>query len=105
MLDFIKQLLGLGQSVDFGQLVQEGAVIIDVRTPSEYNSGHIKGAENIPLNEIGKRINYLKQKNKTVITCCRSGNRSAMAASQLKQAGITSYNGGAWNALQQKISK
>ncbi|HRB19894.1 MAG TPA: rhodanese-like domain-containing protein, partial [Chitinophagales bacterium] len=44
----MKSLLGFGPKVDYKQLLQEGAVIIDVRTKAEYQSGHIKGSMNIP---------------------------------------------------------
>jgi rhodanese-related sulfurtransferase len=47
----------------------------------------------------------LKKKQKTVITCCRSGNRSGMAKSMLDAAGITCYNGGAWDSLQRKVAR
>lgn len=49
MLSFIKNMFGLGPSIDFAALVSKGAQIIDVRTPGEYQGGHIKGSKNIPL--------------------------------------------------------
>jgi rhodanese-related sulfurtransferase len=81
----------------------EGAVIVDVRTPSEYKSGHIPGALNIPLDSIKSKSGDLKSKNKVVITCCRSGARSGMAKSILTSSGIETVNGGPWNSLIQKI--
>ena len=81
-------------------LLDNGALIIDVRTPDEYRGGHIKESVNIPLNLIPKKANELKRKNKSIVVCCRSGARSGMAASQLKQAGIEVENGGAWNSVQ-----
>ena len=81
----------------------QGAVIIDVRTPAEFKQGHIKQATNIPLSEISRAVAKIKQQGKPVITCCRSGARSANAASILKGAGIEAYNGGPWNSLQQLI--
>ncbi|HEX5026920.1 MAG TPA: rhodanese-like domain-containing protein [Agriterribacter sp.] len=92
-----------GSKTDFRSLVQSGAVILDVRTPAEYKTGHIKGSVNIPVDQVGAHITDLKKKNKPVITCCRSGARSAMAASVLKTAGIEAFNGGAWNELSNKI--
>lgn len=89
--------------VDFSSLVKNGAIIVDVRTPGEFNEGHIQGSINIPLDQISKKVDDLKKKNKTIITCCRSGNRSGMALSPLQSAGIECYNGGPWNVLQNKI--
>jgi rhodanese-related sulfurtransferase len=57
----------------------------------------------MPLDGIRNKIADLKKKNKVIITCCRSGNRSGMAESMLSGAGIECYNGGAWNVLNNKI--
>lgn len=103
MLGFIKKLFAGGPAVDYKQLLKDGALIVDVRTPGEFKTGHIKGALNIPLDAIKSRVDELKRKNKTIITCCRSGNRSGMAKGILHSAGIDCYNGGAWNILDQKI--
>ena len=102
MINFIKNLFGPG--TDFKALKDQGAVIIDVRTVSEFQSGHIKGAINIPVDSIRSKINDIKKKGKPVITCCRSGARSGMAADILKQNGIEVYNGGAWNVLDKKLN-
>jgi phage shock protein E len=82
------------------EMLDKGALIIDVRTPEEYASGHIKESVNIPLNRIPDKVNELKRKNKPIITCCRSGARSGMAADQLKSSGIEVANGGPWDSLQ-----
>ncbi len=102
MLGFLKKLFG-GTTVDFKELVNNGAVIIDVRSPGEYKSGHIKGSKNFPLDNIRNKVNDLKKLNKPVITVCRSGARSGMAKGILKSAGIEVYNGGPWFSLQNKI--
>ena len=101
MYSLFKNLFGPG--TDYKTLIAEGAVIVDVRTPGEYKSGHIKGSINIPVDSIRQHINDLKKKGKTVITCCASGMRSSSAASTLKSAGIEAHNGGSWMSLQQKI--
>jgi phage shock protein E len=104
MLNIIKQLLGLGPKIDYRKLVQSGAVILDVRTPAEFKSGHIKGAINIPVDKLQSNLAKVQAMNKPVITCCRSGARSGMAVGILKKAGMEAYNGGPWNALRSKIS-
>ncbi|MFO0414801.1 MAG: rhodanese-like domain-containing protein [Bacteroidota bacterium] len=103
MLQLFKQIFGKEPSIDFKTMVQQGAVIIDVRTTGEYNGGHIKGSLNIPVDRIASKIEEIKKKGKPVITCCRSGARSGMAAGILKKQGIACYNGGTWNSLQLKI--
>jgi phage shock protein E len=85
------------------ELYAKGALIIDVRNPEEYVSGHIKDSTNIPLPRIGKSITSLKQKNKPIIAVCQSGGRSGMAVSILKTNGIDAYNGGPWNVLKNEI--
>lgn len=103
MLELIKQLFGFGPKVNYAELMQQGATIIDVRTKGEYQSGHIKGSVNIPLNTLSSNLSKIK-KDKPVITCCASGMRSASARSILKSKGYTEvYNGGAWISLQSKI--
>lgn len=93
-------LFGIGgPKVDLGQKIQEGATIVDVRTPDEFRSGHPKGAINIPLDRIQGEVGKL-DKSKPVITCCRSGARSGMAADFLKSAGFEVYNGGPWQNVQ-----
>ena len=89
--------------VDFKEMVKDGAVILDVRTPAEYNGGHIKGSINIPLQSLDKNLGKLK-KDKVIITCCASGMRSASAKSVLKSKGFEDvHNGGGWASLQSKI--
>ena len=89
---------------DFKKLANEGAVILDVRTPGEFKEGHIKGAVNVPVDQLRNSLLELKNKNKTVITCCRSGARSAIATNMLTNAGISAFNGGAWHSLSKKIA-
>jgi phage shock protein E len=102
MFQFLRSLVD-GNSTDYKALINEGALIIDVRTQGEYQGGHIEGSLNIPLDQIKKHIPELKKKNKTIITCCRSGARSGSATDLLNSAGLTAHNGGSWNRLQQQI--
>lgn len=103
MINTIKKLLGLGPTVNFKDLMDRGAQIIDVRTKSEYQGGHIRGSVNIPLNTLQQSLSKIK-KDKPVITCCASGMRSASAKSILKANGFTEVlNGGGWMSLNHKI--
>lgn len=97
-------ILGLsGKSENIKEFIDKGAVIIDVRTPGEFQGGHIKGSKNIPLNTLGNQIESIKKFNKPVIACCASGMRSAQATSILKNNGIEVINGGGWSSLQNKL--
>lgn len=102
MLDFIKNIFGT--PVDYKALVNQGAVIVDVRSKNEYQGGHIRNAINIPLQEIGSQLAKIK-KDKPVILCCASGMRSSSAKSILKTRGYEAYNGGSWLKLQKKLEK
>jgi phage shock protein E len=103
MLNAIKQLFGMGPKVNFSELMKQGAQIIDVRSPAEFKSGHIKGSVNLPLQSLQSNLSKIN-KNKPVITCCASGMRSASAKSILKSAGFNEvHNGGAWMSLNNKL--
>jgi len=102
MLQFFKNIF-FPTPVNFKELVQNGAVIVDVRSVQEFKSGHVKNAINIPLEQVKQRIAELKKMNQPIITVCRSGARSSMAKQWIAGAGITVFNGGAWNSLQSKI--
>ncbi len=66
--------------------VFDGAVLVDVRTPMEFGSGHLDGALNVPLNELMAGAGRLR-KNRPVVVYCRSGARSGMAVSYLRRQG------------------
>lgn len=74
---------------------QEGT-IVDVRTPAEFQGGHVVGSINIPVSELTQRIEELKSLKSPLVLCCASGGRSAMASNLLKQQGIPCYDGGSW---------
>jgi rhodanese-related sulfurtransferase len=104
MSNFFSKLFSSAPSLDFKELTGKGAVIVDVRTPAEFNTGHLKGAVNIPLDSINKQIEKIRKTSKPVIAVCRSGSRSGIAVNILKSAGIEAYNGGAWDELQTQIA-
>lgn len=84
--------------------LKKDAIIIDVRTPQEYASGHIEGAVNIPVNNIETKINELKEMGKPIITYCAAGVRSARAARALKANGFDVYDGGGMKDLQKELN-
>lgn len=103
MEGFLQKFFG-STKTDFKQLVKEGAIILDVRTESEYARGHIEGALNIPVGELTDLLYQLNDKNKPIITCCVSGSRSKSAQRTLLQSGYKNvFDGGGWQSLQQKI--
>lgn len=78
------------------------ATIVDVRTTEEFTEGHFPDAINIPLDQVGQRIHEFKEMPKPIMAYCRSGNRSGMAISILKQHGIDdAVNGGGLEDLLQ----
>jgi rhodanese-related sulfurtransferase len=104
MLNTLKKMFGFGPGVNYAELVQQGAIILDVRSKNEFMGGHIKGAMNISVDTLRNNLSKLKDKNKPIITCCASGMRSASAKSILTANGYTQvHNGGGWSSLQNKL--
>ncbi len=64
-------------------------ILLDVRTPEEFASGHIHGAVNIPVESLGNHLSEIPG-GQPIVVYCHSGNRSAKAAQILAQAGYTS---------------
>lgn len=80
------------------------ATIVDVRTTEEFVENHFPNAINIPLDQVAKRINEFKEMPKPIIAYCRSGNKSGIAVSILKQNGIAdAVNGGGLDGLKQNM--
>jgi phage shock protein E len=96
-MNFLKLIFG--KKVNLQELISNGAVILDVRTKGEYQSGHLRNSINIPLDSLPQKIKKLN-KNKPVITCCASGARSGAARRILKSNGFEQvHNGGSWFSL------
>ena len=68
------------------RLINDGAVVLDVREPAEFAAGHVVNSRNIPTGELERRAAELPA-NKAVIVVCASGTRSARAASVVRKAG------------------
>ena len=78
------------------ELLNNGALLLDVRTRGEYASGHAKGSKNIPLDELSRSLQQL-DKEQHIIVVCASGMRSSQAVSMMKKNGFTNcHNGGSW---------
>ena len=80
------------------KMASEGAVLLDVRSPQEYQEGHLEGAILIPEYELVKRCEKeLKDKKATIVVYCSSGSRSKRAQKKLEKLGYTKvynlYNG------------
>ena len=69
-----------------------GAVLLDVRTPQEYRSGHIPGSKNVPLQTIDKVASVAENKDTVLYVYCQSGARSRQATNVLRGMGYTKVN-------------
>jgi rhodanese-related sulfurtransferase len=88
--------LGLGNTT-VKEALRRGAIIIDVRTPQEFDQGKVPGSVNIPVERISINAERIKGMNKPVVFCCASGMRSGKAVSIMKGKGLKDVvNGGNW---------
>ena len=87
--------------------LKNGALVIDVRSAGEFNSGHLASAINIPLDEIETALpKRVPDKKQVLLLHCRSGMRSGMAKSQLNGMGYTNaFNLGSYGRAKDIISK
>ena len=70
--------------------IRDGALVIDVRTPAEFEEGHIEGALHIPHDQLAGRLDELAgHRNEVIILYCRSGRRSGIADEILRENGFT----------------
>lgn len=94
----------LNEKLKFGKHL----LVLDVRQPEEFRTGHISGAKLIPLNELQRRIKELP-KGREIVCVCASGSRSSSAAKTLAKEGYTVLNmqGGmtAWRMAKLPIQK
>ena len=84
--------------MDFREIINDPAtILVDVRTPAEFQYGNVPGSMNIPLDEVPNRVEEFKAMQGTIIIFCVSGVRSGQAAAFLGMYGVDNiYNGGAW---------
>lgn len=102
-MNIFSQLFGGSQPVDLKPIIEEGAYLVDVRTPGEFAQGHVNGSVNIPLDSIPSQLQKFKDK-KNIVVFCRSGSRSSQAKIILEQNGFSNViNGGTWEDVNQYV--
>jgi phage shock protein E len=89
------------------KLLGEGAVVIDVRSPGEYGSGHLPRAINIPVEQIATEVpRRIPDKEKAILLHCQSGMRSATAQRHLRALGYTrAFNLGSYARAAQIVRR
>jgi rhodanese-related sulfurtransferase len=99
--------LSLASSATARQLIAEGAMVIDVRSPEEYRSGHLPVAVNIPLNRLAEELpRHVPDKNKALLLHCLSGTRSGIAKRQLRGMGYTNvHNLGSYGRAESVVKR
>lgn len=103
-MGFLSNLFGGQSTSNLKSIIDEGAYLVDVRTPSEFAEGHVKGSVNIPLDTIANNLQKFSNK-KNIIVFCRSGNRSGQAKVILENNGIKNVtNGGTWLDVNKFVS-
>jgi phage shock protein E len=97
-MSWLSEIFGGGGQIR--QALREGGVIIDLRTPYEFDQGHIPYALNIPADRVKANIGRIRTLNKPVVLCCGTGAHCLEAAAILREAGLTRvHNGGSWQSL------
>lgn len=90
---------------ELSRLIQEGAVLIDVRSSEEFDEGSVPGAINIPIDLLPDNIGKIPT-DKPIIVFCKSGNRAGKAKKILEENNITDVtNGGSWQNVQKTLNK
>ena len=102
-MGLFSNLFGGGTTANLQSIIDDGAFLVDVRTPGEFAEGHVIGSVNIPLDTVPTELEKFKNK-KNIIVFCRSGNRSGQAKTILEQQGIVNVtNGGTWEEVNQFV--
>lgn len=105
MLHILQNLFFKNDNSILKKMIQEGALLIDVRSQNEFVQGNAKGSVNIPLDQIENNLHQLRGKT-NIIVFCRSGNRSGQAKLLLNKNGIDNVtNGGTWGNIQDILDK
>ena len=93
-----KSLNNLKKTNNIKEFIDDNAVIIDVRSESEFNSGNLVGSVNVPLKDLMYRVNEF-EKEKKYITVCTVGMRAESAKKFFEKKGYQVVNGGRWSTL------
>ena len=101
-MGFLSFLFG-NNSNNIKDYLEKGAILLDVRTKQEFDSGAIDNAIHIPVQELHTRFEEVKKLNKPVIAYCQSGMRSGRATSLLNSKGVDAINGGGIASLFAKL--
>jgi phage shock protein E len=103
-MSIFQHLYGIGRTnTDLKRVIEEGAFLVDVRTPSEFAMGHVKGSVNIPLDKIASQLDQFEGR-KHIVVFCLSGGRSTQAKLFLEKNGFTHViNGGTWVQVNQLV--
>jgi len=104
-MDLLSLLFGKKDNSAVIKALDEGAFLVDVRTPGEFASGSAEGAVNIPLRMIKDQLSEFKNKE-NIIVFCKSGSRSAIAKGTLERNGLAKiFNGGSLKKMIKLIEK
>ena len=102
-MGLFSNLFGGGGTANLQTIIDDGAFLVDVRTPGEFAEGHVIGSVNIPLDTVPNEVEKFKNK-KNIIVFCRSGNRSGQAKTILEANGISNVtNSGSWEEVNQFV--
>ena len=97
-MGILSRLFGVPDKKMLIEEINNGAVLLDVRTREEFSEGHVKKSINIPVSQMPKEFVTLS-KEKSIVAVCESGARSAQVVRFLNKKGYKSYNGGSWKTF------
>jgi rhodanese-related sulfurtransferase len=105
MFEILKNMFGKKDDNALAEIINDGAFLVDVRSPMEFASEKVKGSVNIPVDQIQNHLAKFKGKN-NIVVFCRSGARSSQAKAILERNGITNVtNGGTWHNVATLLTK
>ncbi len=103
-MSWLSDIFGGGGGIK--QALQEGAVVIDLRTAYEYDQGHVPRSLNIPIDRIKANLDRIRGLDKPIILVCSSGGHCWEAADILRHAGISRViSGGDWQSVLRKAKR
>jgi phage shock protein E len=104
-MGILSSLFGSSDNTALIEMLKKGAFLVDVRTPAEFSGGSVKGAVNIPLDQISSQLGKFKGKE-NIVVFCRSGGRSSQAKGFLNNNGFSNVvNGGTWQNVHEAMTK